>query len=363
MKQYLLITYLFSIILFACTFHPENREGRRVRQVVDTIGFAHLSWQVDSVISRISLLQAEELNKSMVSPDIFWRTAICPHDDYTYVGWHYPAILKNIKAKTVIIFGVAHRAKQFGLANKLVFESFEGWQSAYGEIKVSWLRNEIVEKLPIDMLIVHDSMHMVEHSIESMLPFLQYFNPDVEIIPVLVPYMNFERMQQISISLASCINQVMEKHNLIWGNDFALLITTDAVHYGDEEWGGKNYAPFGVDSMGYLRAVEHEHEIINNCLVGELTEERIKRFFGYTVDPNNYMEYQWTWCGRYSVPFGLLTTLKMNSLSKNVPLDGHFIGYTNSIDHEPIPFDDLGMGRTAIATQRHWVGYTSVGFE
>jgi AmmeMemoRadiSam system protein B len=363
MKHHLILTVTFSFLFFACSFQTEKIEDKKVRGVADTIGFAHLSWQVDSVISRINLLQAEEINKSMVSPEIFWRTAICPHDDYTYVGWHYPAILRNLKAKTIIIFGVAHRAKQFGLADKLVFESFDSWQGPYGELKISWLRNEIIENLSNEMLTVHDSIHIVEHSVESMLPFLQYYNREVEIVPILVPHMSYERMQEISKFFAGCINQLAEKHNLIWGIDFALLITTDAVHYGDEEWGGRNYAPYGVDSLGYLKAVEHDYEIINSCLLGELTEKRINKFFGYTVDPNDYMEYQWTWCGRYCVPFGLLTSLHLNSLIGYVPLVGHFIGYTNSIDHEPIPVEDLWMGRTAIATQRHWVGYASIGFE
>lgn len=41
---------------------------------------------------------------------------------------------------------------------------------------------------------------------------------------------------------------------LEWGRDFCIVISTDAVHYGDKEWGGKNYAPYGTDSAGYAKA-------------------------------------------------------------------------------------------------------------
>ncbi|MEZ5000386.1 MAG: AmmeMemoRadiSam system protein B [Bacteroidales bacterium] len=35
--------------------------------------------------------------------------------------------------------------------------------------------------------LVNDSMHNIEHSLESMVPFLQYYNREVEIVPILVP--------------------------------------------------------------------------------------------------------------------------------------------------------------------------------
>jgi AmmeMemoRadiSam system protein B len=352
------------LVIFCCCSHdPSNKAAQPTRPMADTIGFAHLAWQTDSVLSRVYRLQSAELGKAMATNPNPWRVAICPHDDYAYVGWHYPAVLKNIKAKTVIIFGVAHKAKRFNLADRLVFESFDNWYGAYGPIKISTLRDELIKAMPRDMCIVHDSMHIAEHSVESMLPFLQRFNRTVEIVPILVPYMSFTRMQAIAKPLAEQLVKIMGKCNLQWGRDIALLITTDAVHYGDEEWGGKNYAPYGVDSVGYCKAVAFENEIIASCFEGELTAQRIERFFQYTVNSTDYREYQWTWCGRYCVPFGLLTAHRLASTLKDNPLSGKLIGYTTSIDHSPIPVEDLGMGRTAIATQRHWVGYASVGFE
>ena len=354
---------LIIALLVSCNQRSPKSESRNVRPVVDTVGFAHLDWQMDSIVNRISRLQAAEFERAKVAPEIAWRVAICPHDDYSYVGWHYPAILQNIKAKTLIIFGVAHKAKQFNLADRLAFDSFTHWQGAYGDIKVSSLRDKLIEALPQEAYTIHDSMHRVEHSIESMLPFLQHYNRNVEIVPILIPYMSFETMQTIAKQLAQALSRAMDSSSLGWGSDIALLITTDAVHYGNEEWGGKNYAPFGVDSIGYSQAVEHEHEIIQNCLQGEVSSSRIQKFFEFTVSPNDYREYRWTWCGRYSVPFGLLTALNINELTGTKPLIGHVVGYSTSIDHKPIPVEDLMMGRTAIASPGHWVGYASVGYE
>jgi hypothetical protein len=45
------------------------------------------------------------------------------------------------------------------------------------------------------------------------------------------------------------------------------------------------------------------------------------------------------------------------------PLTGTILGYSTSLGGEGIKVDDLeGMGVTAPATLRHWVGYAAVGF-
>lgn len=360
MRTIFFTTILLGLALIRCS--NRNDVSDQVRQMIDTVGFAHLDWQVDSVITRIQRIQTHKLNDAKVDEDFSWRVAICPHDDYTYVGWQYPAILKNVKAKTVIIFGVAHKARSLNISDQVVFDSYSYWHGPYKNVKVSLIREELMAEMPKELYQVSDSLQKVEHSVESMLPFLQYFNRDVEIISILVPFMDEDRIVTVSKSIATAIVKSMKKHKLQWGNDLALLITTDAVHYGDDEWGGKNYAPYGVDSLGYQKAVVHEHAIIDSCITGELDYEKVRRFIDYTVQKKDYREYKWTWCGRYSVPLGLITALEMHQLLEDENLNGQFIGYSNSIDHKPLPVDDLRMGRTAIATIRHWVGYASVGY-
>ena len=275
----------------------------------------------------------------------------------------YPAVLRNITAKTIIFFGVAHRAKSFNLENQLVFDSFETWHGPYGPVKVSPLREKIISQLPQNMFVINDSMQTTEHSVEAMIPFLQYQNRNIEIVSILVPYMEFEQMKSISQQVAKALHKIMTEENLHWGEDIALLISSDAVHYGDEEWGGKNYAPYGTDSTGNAQAVSHEHEIIKTCFEGKLTEEKIARFFSYTVSRDDFREYKWTWCGRYSIPFGLLTSLYLQSLEESGSLTGVPVAYATSITQPHLKVDDLGMGKTAIATAHHWVGYPAIGFK
>ncbi len=348
------IILLSAIILSAC-FSKTNPENE-TRNFKDTIGFAKYAYQMDSIIVRMKYDEVKTDSNE-------WKLSICPHDDYVYVGNLYPKALKGIKAKTVILFGVAHKAKKFDLADKIIFDSFESWEAPYGKVPVSELRQEILSKLPDSLFVVHDQIQSIEHSLEAIIPFLQYQNPDTEIIPILVPYMQFNKMQEIAASLSNILANIMEEKKLNWGEDISIVISNDAVHYGDEDWGGKDMAPFGTDSAGTQKARNLEMEIINKCLAGELTQEKIKSFTEYTVQESDYKEYKWVWCGRYSVPFGLSFAFELDKKLNGHGIHGNFIDYSTSIDTWGIPVRDLGMGETAPANIHHWVGYAVLGYK
>ncbi|MDP4292531.1 MAG: AmmeMemoRadiSam system protein B [Bacteroidota bacterium] len=345
---------LFAFILLSFANRGFSQEQMIRNHYVDTVGFAHLPWQVDSVIQRIYRSHGKPAFSNKVT-----KMAICPHDDYTYAGFLYPRAIANIQAKTIILLGVAHKARLWNLENKLVFASFTGWKGPFDICKVSPYEQELKSKLNPDYSMVHDSMQIVEHSLESMIPFIQYYHPGAEIIPILVPAMSYTRMDSLATSFAASIYAMMKIHHLSWGKDLAILITTDAVHYGDEDWGGKNYAPFGTDSTGYRKAVEKEHALAHG-LTGPVRYEMARGFYSSTVQENNFRDYKWTWCGRYSVPFGILTAAHLARLLNALPLKGYLQGYANSIDHDPLPVKDLRMGITAPASLHHWVGYASI---
>lgn len=362
-KSGLILIPVFCLLLQGTA----QKRGYRLKKPVDTVGFATKAWQMDSVMKRINRIQGLEKANALKSANIDdktpWKAVICPHDDYTYVGWLYPAVLQNVKAKTIIFFGVAHKAKQFKVENFIVFDTFDKWTEPYGPVSVSTLRNEIIAALPKNTYIIHDSLQQAEHSVEAIIPFLQYYNRNIRIISILVPYMPFSRMDEISIPLSEVLVKVMKKHKLEWGKDVAIVISTDAVHYGDQDWGGENYALYGCENDGYITAKYLESEIITNCLTGDIRTKKIKSFMGYTLKDGDYKSYKWTWCGRYSVPFGLLTALKMQDLlTQGESLKGTLIGYSTSISGTSLPVSDIGMGKTAIATLHHWVGYCGIGY-
>lgn len=352
-----------SLFLFACkqdkTYNAIESQGisiATVRPIQDTIGFAQYSWQLDSIIDRIA---AED--KTPIAAT--YKAAISPHDDYAYAGGLFYKTLKGIKAKTVILIGVAHRATNFDLQDKLIFDSNTYWNAPNGHIKISPLRDSLIAKLHANTFIVHDSMMALEHSLEAITPFLQKMNPQVEIVPILVPFMKFEDMKRFSEDLSNVLAQQMKLQNLAYGKDIAIVISNDAIHYGNTDWGGGDLAPFGVDEAGNKKALEKDRRIIDFCLLDPISEEKIRTFNLFTVNPNDYKSYNWTWCGRYSVPFGLLTANKLNQKLYGEPLFGTLVDYRSSLTDPHIEVIDIGMGHTAPASETHWVAFVGVGYE
>ena len=340
---------------------------RKRRGLADTVGYAHLERQIEAVVQRIAAQDGAKLERILEENDVAagdrWRMAIAPHDDYAYAGFMYPLVLKNLTAPVVIIFGVAHKAQQLALEDQLVFDSFSHWPGPYGDIAVSPLRERIMARLPAASYRVSDEMQSIEHSVEAKLPFLQHYNRALEFVPILVPSMSFARMNELAPQLAHAIALSMNEERLEWGIDVALVASTDAVHYGDEGWDGKNFAMHGADAEGYAKALAHERQIMLHCFDGDLRPDKIERFTRYTVAAHDHRQYKWTWCGRYSVPFGLLAAWHLQQLRGAQPLAGTVLAYTTSLGGHGIKVDDLdGMGVTATATLRHWVGYAAVGF-
>ena len=256
MKKHLVLYTSFIILLINMLACSSNNTGKteldNVRPLKDTIGFAQYSWQMDSLMARID---RKGWKKTKGLP---WKLAICPHDDYTYVGTLYPEILQNIKAQNLILIGVAHRAGQLGIEDSLVFDSYTHWKGPWKNVPVSPIREEIYSLLIKKYAIISDTLQKVEHSVESLIPFLQYFNRGISIVPILVPAMSPDRMQECGKALAEAIKYVADKHGWTFGTDYAIVVTTDAVHYGNEDWGGVDRAYFGCDEQGNNKAREHE---------------------------------------------------------------------------------------------------------
>jgi MEMO1 family protein len=348
--------FIGCVLFISCNHQKTTESNLKIRQLADTIGFTQYEWQLDSIISRVHPDDKKPSNQ-------IYKAAICPHDDYAYAAGLYSKTIEGIKAKTIILIGVAHRARNFNLENKLVFGSFDKWKCNDSNITISPLRDNLSKILSQDIFIVHDSMMQLEHSLEAINPFLLRKNKEVQIIPVLVPYITFENMDLFSDELSKAVYTIMKKENLQYGKDLAVVISNDAIHYGNKDWGGANLAPFGVDSIGNAKARQKDLKIIDQCLKGELSKNKIRKFNTYTVKEDNFKEYKWTWCGRYSLPFGLLFANKLNILINNQPLSGTLIGYRSSYPGQHIEVKDIDMGYTAPANNSHWVAYTGVGYQ
>lgn len=370
----LIIIFLWAN-LFILAQIPSKREllkrisipaQKDLRGLVDLVGFAHTQEQIEYMVNYLEKVDKEKIAENQRKygfiPATSFLAGISPHDDYFYAGRGYIQVMRYIKAPRVIIFGVCHWAKTYNLKDKFVFDSFFNWRGPYGNIPVSSLREEIENGLDKKDYVVDNEVQSVEHSVEALLPFLQYFNRSVEIVPILVPYMKWEKMDELSSRLASVVAQIIKKNNWHLGKDIAFLISTDCVHYGDYGWGYYHYCPFGTDADGYRKGIAQDLSLIKNYLSGRLDSPKIKNFLWKCVEPDDPFTYKISWCGRFSVPMGLNFLVHLVNKLEEKPVQGALLRYGTSLAFPAPPLDKVNLGTTYYSNLHHWVGFTSIGY-
>jgi AmmeMemoRadiSam system protein B len=340
------------------------REG--LRGQADTVGFVTRAEQMDSVLAQCRALAAPRRDalrgEHGWDDDTAFSAAVCPHDDYYYAGRLYALLLPHVRAKTVVLFGVFHKARVFECRDKLVFDAFTAWRGPYGPVAPSPLRDALIARLPAGDVVVDDAMHTVEHSVEAIVPWLQAGNREVEIVPVLVPHMGWETLDRLAGEFADALAALMKENGWELGRDVAVIASADAVHYGDAGWGGSVYADFGTDPKGYAQAVDRDRNLAST-LTGPLRPDALRDFLYTCVDSTDVTRYTLTWCGRFSVPFGLNVARRVSEAMDGRTLEGTLLDYGTSLGEVSLDLDAVpGLGATAPNNLHHWVGYAAIGY-
>ncbi len=321
--------------------------AQEVRPIRDNVGFC---WDAKQMKRLIDYLRLADIT-SPAPPHIV--AAVSPHDDYLYAARVYYPLYRALHAKEVVIFGVTHGAVRPEIGDPhsiVILDDFKYWQGPQHKISVSPLREYIKSRLDTSYFIVSNKAHTLEHSIEALLPFIQYYNPDVKITPIMVTQMPFGRMDTISDQMSTVISNYMKENHLVPGKDIAFLMSSDANHYGRDF----NNIPFGEDAKAHTEATDQDRRIAHECLDGILTPQKVNDL---TSQLKNVV-----WCGRFSVPFGLLTTEKIIAFSTGKQLDGRVLRYSDSYTEGVLPLRGTGMGTTAPASYKHWCGWLSAAY-
>ncbi len=328
-----------------------------VRGQQDAVGFASRADQMAKVWDLAGTPPAPEALGEAPPPGV--AGVICPHDDYLFAGRVYRGTLPLVTAKTVVLVGVFHKYRRFGAHDTLVFDSYRAWRTPDGEARVSPLRGDLLRALAAGDAVQDDAAHDSEHSLEALLFWLKHARPDVEFVPVIVPAMRFDRMQALAGRLGAALADAMGRHRWQLGRDVAVVISSDAVHYGDDF----KYTAFGEGGVeAYVKACEQDRRLLTGPLAGPVTTAKTEQFFTTCVNPDQPSEYRLTWCGRFSIPFGLLL-LERTTAALGLPTPvGHPLAYGTSIAGPELPVKEIGMGATAPANLYHFVGYPAVAY-
>ena len=341
-------------------------EGDLVRGQKDTVGFVVDAAQARDVVQTAVALEQDALTAQDVrlgmSGDEGFVGGICPHDDHLYAGRVYVHLTERISAPRIILLGVFHRARVWNEEGHLVFDRFQAWHGPWGPVTVDGLREELEGGLAAEDYVVDNAMHCDEHSLEALVPFLQHGHPERTIVPILVPYMTWDRLQQLSDRFSQALATSLERHGWQLGRDVAVVVSSDAVHYGEDF----DHAPFGTDAPAYEKAVARDRALATSYLQGALDANHLHTFFETLVDPTDVHSYRVPWCGRFSIPFGLEVLRKTAAASGTLTPTGFLLRYGTSLSEPVLPVTaatrDAGLGFTAPSNLHHWVGYAAVGY-
>ncbi len=149
---------------------------------------------------------------------------IMPHAGYVYSGQTAGLTISKVDLKkTVIILGTNHT----GSGERFSIMTSGTWLTPLGEVKID---SEIARSILKEgtMLKEDPLAHMQEHSIEVEVPFLQYLNSDIKIVPITVsPDAGLSECRKLGEDIASGFKKI--------GRSGLFMASTDMTHYESEE--------------------------------------------------------------------------------------------------------------------------------
>ena len=144
--------------------------------------------------------------------------AISPHAGYVYSGGTAGETIGRVHVpETVVILGPNHHGAGAPLALGV-----EDWRMPMGDVAIDGdLAGQILSRSKV---ITEDEVaHDQEHSLEVQVPFLQYCNSLVKIVPIVVSHVSYSVCVEAANDLAEAIRN--------YSRPVMLLASTDMTHY------------------------------------------------------------------------------------------------------------------------------------
>jgi AmmeMemoRadiSam system protein B len=215
-------------------FYPASRQGL-TRQIQDLLG--------------------EDVSAKKESNGCDCLACLLPHAGYVYSGRVAAQTVSQVKIKDkIILLGPNHTG--YGAQFSIVKEG--SWQTPLGEVPID-------SKLAEDVLkgckyLEEDNLaHAHEHSLEVELPLLQYFNKEIEIVPIAFFPAKAQILQEIGRDIAGVIKRLNLQSSTL------LVASSDMTHYEPQDQAEKKdkeaiQAILELDENRLLSAI-HDLEI------------------------------------------------------------------------------------------------------
>ena len=137
---------------------------------------------------------------------------------------------------TVILLGPNHT----GMGERIALACHGSWIMPFGDLEIdSNLAMAILENLPIGR--ENEDAHRLEHSLETQLPFLQYFRKQFKIVPICFMRLSLDECRMLAQAIVKAVRSC--------DRSVLIVASSDMTHY-----------------ESHARASEKDHEAIEQIL-------------------------------------------------------------------------------------------------
>lgn len=145
---------------------------------------------------------------------------VVPHAGYQYsaqsAAWAYAEIAADGRPEVIVLLGVNHR----GIGAELAVSTAKAWQTPLGTVPVA--DNVRQHLLELDsQLVLDESAHRLEHSLEVQVPFIQQLFGVIPIVPVAIGHISTDDVFQFGHALALLAQRY----------DILFVASSDLSHY------------------------------------------------------------------------------------------------------------------------------------
>ena len=146
------------------------------------------------------------------------KVVVSPHAGYFYSGSVAGETFASTEIpETVIILGPNHHGQGAPMA-----VGIQDWVMPMGDVRLN--RNLAAKITDNSHLFTPDDLaHQFEHSLEVQVPFLQYVQENLSIVPIVVSHLPFDSCHLAGVELAAAIK--------IYNKPVLIVASTDMTHY------------------------------------------------------------------------------------------------------------------------------------
>ncbi len=183
------------------------------------------------------LLEEVQRHLAPKTPTGSAKGVIAPHAGFVYSGDVAGSVYSQVEIPdTVILLGPNHT----GMGERIAISSHGSWIMPFGDLEIDTnLAAAILESLPIAR--ENEDAHRLEHSLETQLPFLQYFRKQFKFVPICLMRLNLDECRM----LAKAIVQAVRSYD----RPVLIVASSDMTHY-----------------ESHARASEKDHKAIDQIL-------------------------------------------------------------------------------------------------